>query len=188
MPRTSDARHRALETAERLFRSKGYAATGLAEILAESGAPKGSFYFHFPNGKAQLALEVMANYGARVRRDLAGLAARFEGDPPGFVDALVRAIGAEMAASDWRLGCAAHNLASEIAHSDPVLAAAVKAVFDDWLEVLAAALGGATAEVARARSLRLLAALEGARILAKLSRSTEPLRAVAEGWGSVERS
>lgn len=39
MPRTTDARGKALETAERLFRTQGYTATGLTQILEESGAP-----------------------------------------------------------------------------------------------------------------------------------------------------
>ncbi|WP_189558100.1 helix-turn-helix domain-containing protein, partial [Mesorhizobium sp. M2D.F.Ca.ET.153.01.1.1] len=53
MPRKTDAPARAIATAERLFRIQGYTATGLTQILEESGAPKGSFYFHFPRGKAQ---------------------------------------------------------------------------------------------------------------------------------------
>lgn len=42
-----------------LFHLKGYHATGLSQILKESGAPKGSLYYHFPNGKEQLALEAI---------------------------------------------------------------------------------------------------------------------------------
>ena len=55
MPRTSDAREMAIQIAERLFAEQGYAATGLTQIIEESGSPKGSFYFHFPGGKRQLA-------------------------------------------------------------------------------------------------------------------------------------
>jgi AcrR family transcriptional regulator len=62
MPRKTDARPRAIATAARLFRIQGYTATGLTQILKESGAPKGSFYFHFPRGKAQLAEEAIDQY------------------------------------------------------------------------------------------------------------------------------
>ncbi|WP_027257967.1 TetR/AcrR family transcriptional regulator [Leisingera aquimarina] len=49
-------RERLIRAAARLFRNKGYSGTGLAELLAEAGAPKGSLYHHFPNGKSDLAL------------------------------------------------------------------------------------------------------------------------------------
>lgn len=49
-------RDRLIATAARLFGQKGYCGTGLSEILAESQAPKGSLYHHFPDGKADLAL------------------------------------------------------------------------------------------------------------------------------------
>lgn len=48
-------RDRLVIAAAQLFRQKGYAATGLAEILAAAGVPKGSLYHHFPEGKADLA-------------------------------------------------------------------------------------------------------------------------------------
>ena len=48
-------RDRLVTAATRLFRQRGYDGTGLAEILAEAGVPKGSLYHHFPEGKADLA-------------------------------------------------------------------------------------------------------------------------------------
>lgn len=48
-------RDRLVTAAATLFRQKGYHATGLAEILAAAGVPKGSLYHHFPEGKADLA-------------------------------------------------------------------------------------------------------------------------------------
>lgn len=48
-------RDRLVLAATRLFRQRGYDGTGLSEILAEAGVPKGSLYHHFPEGKADLA-------------------------------------------------------------------------------------------------------------------------------------
>lgn len=48
-------RDRLIQTATRLFRQRGYDGTGLTEILAQAGVPKGSLYHHFPEGKADLA-------------------------------------------------------------------------------------------------------------------------------------
>lgn len=46
-----------IETAARLFRRRGYDGVGVALILQESGAPRGSLYHHFPGGKAEIAAE-----------------------------------------------------------------------------------------------------------------------------------
>ncbi|GAA3331467.1 hypothetical protein GCM10020331_088170 [Ectobacillus funiculus] len=43
------------------FQLQGYHATGLNQILTESETPKGSLYYHFPNGKEQLAIEAVNN-------------------------------------------------------------------------------------------------------------------------------
>ena len=48
-------RDRLVSAAATLFWRKGYHGTGLAEVLAEAGVPKGSLYHHFPDGKADLA-------------------------------------------------------------------------------------------------------------------------------------
>ena len=63
-PQTTDSgaqralptKDRLIRTAARMFRTHGYNGVGLNELLAEAGAPKGSLYHHFPNGKADLAL------------------------------------------------------------------------------------------------------------------------------------
>jgi TetR/AcrR family transcriptional repressor of lmrAB and yxaGH operons len=52
-----NSRTKLIKTASRLFQQQGYHATGLNQITKESGAPKGSLYYHFPSGKEQLAIE-----------------------------------------------------------------------------------------------------------------------------------
>ncbi|WP_121662096.1 TetR/AcrR family transcriptional regulator [Metabacillus litoralis] len=54
-----DSKEKILEIASRLFQLQGYHATGLNQIIKESGLPKGSLYHHFPNGKEELAIEAV---------------------------------------------------------------------------------------------------------------------------------
>ena len=48
-----------IQAATELFEEQGYHATGLAQILERSQAPKGSLYYYFPGGKQQLAVETI---------------------------------------------------------------------------------------------------------------------------------
>src|SRR3546814_14245285 len=43
----------------KLMSRRGYAGVGLNEIVEKSGAPKGSLYHHFPEGKEQLAVAAL---------------------------------------------------------------------------------------------------------------------------------
>src|SRR5918995_6164693 len=53
----NDTRIRMIEATALLLRQRGYHGTSLSDILSESGAPRGSLYFHFPGGKDQLVIE-----------------------------------------------------------------------------------------------------------------------------------
>ncbi|WP_211749276.1 TetR/AcrR family transcriptional regulator [Paenibacillus sp. Marseille-Q4541] len=66
----NDSRENILAAATRLFHLQGYHATGLNQILKESGAPKGSLYYHFPNGKEQLAIEAVHMMADFVEADI----------------------------------------------------------------------------------------------------------------------
>src|ERR1700759_4630174 len=76
MPRPDHSRAALIDIAATLFRRQGYAATGLNQILDESGVKPGSLYHHFPQGKQQLAAAVVERSGAAIeqllRRFLAG--------------------------------------------------------------------------------------------------------------------
>jgi len=52
---STDSRASMVRSAASLIRSRGVSATSLSDVLADSGAPRGSIYHHFPDGKAQLA-------------------------------------------------------------------------------------------------------------------------------------
>src|SRR5262245_34700403 len=58
-----------------LLECGGYSAAGLNQIIAASGAPRGSLYFHFPGGKDQLITESARQAGQFIEFVIAGVEA-----------------------------------------------------------------------------------------------------------------
>lgn len=71
----SNTREQILQTTCDLLEKQGYYGTGLNEIVKESGAPKGSLYYYFPDGKEQITAEAVLQSGRvtseRIRTGLA---------------------------------------------------------------------------------------------------------------------
>ena len=70
-----DTREHLLSTGEAVIRGKGFAAVGLAEILAEAGVPKGSFYHYFKSKEA-FGTDMLARYFQSYDRQLQQLLSR----------------------------------------------------------------------------------------------------------------
>src|SRR3954452_10807091 len=112
MPRQSDARGQMIESAAVLFRERGIHGTSFADVIAHSGAPRGSIYHHFPGGKAQLAEETMPHAGDEVAAWLER--AGPEGDVS---DALRRCVAGwrrTLERSGFRAGCPVVAVAVEV--------------------------------------------------------------------------
>jgi AcrR family transcriptional regulator len=182
MTRKTDARANAIAAAIRLFRRQGYTATGLSQILEESGAPKGSFYFHFPRGKVQLAEEAIDHYVASRIAVLHAISAETTGDALRFVHRLFDAFAAEMIASNFQYGCLMQNLANELPSLDAELTARVARGFADSTEIVAEHFKncGCVPEHASSTASALVAALEGARTIARLERTPAVFKALAD--------
>src|SRR2546430_15536785 len=63
---TSDSRARMVRSAASLIRTRGVTGTAFSDVLADSGAPRGSIYHHFPEGKGQLAADAIKWTSERV--------------------------------------------------------------------------------------------------------------------------
>ena len=61
MKKGNKSRQRLIQCAAELFWQNGYSATGISEILKQTGLPKGSFYFYFKS-KDELATAVTEYY------------------------------------------------------------------------------------------------------------------------------
>lgn len=66
----TNSRERIVETASNLFQTQGFHATGLNEIIKESGSPKGSLYYYFPNGKEELGVAAVEFAGKSIQQKI----------------------------------------------------------------------------------------------------------------------
>lgn len=181
MPRTSTARGDAIAAAADLFRRRGYSATGLETILAASGAPKGSFYHHFPGGKEDLAVEAIRLGGGQIMQRLEHAAAKAP-TAGALVTAVAAAQAAELRKSGYECGCPVATVTLELADSSDAVADASRSAFERWAEPLAGKLrtdGRADAEAARLARWAI-ANLEGALLLARASRDASIVTDAAE--------
>jgi TetR/AcrR family transcriptional repressor of lmrAB and yxaGH operons len=180
MPRTAQHRERLLQTAVRLFRQKGFASTGLSEILTRSGAPKGSLYHYFPDGKEEIGAEAVAAAGEVVASTLEGLLEQTRSGAD-FVQAYARLLARWIAASDFRDGCPIATTLLETAPGSERITSAGHEVLQHWTRLIGRAFerDGMSPDKAAERAVLVIAAIEGALLLSRVQRSTAPIEAVA---------
>ncbi|MQS10902.1 TetR family transcriptional regulator [Streptomyces kaniharaensis] len=171
-----ETRARLIAGTRALIEAQGYFGTGVNHIVAESGAPRGSLYFHFPEGKDQLVAAALTQAGQEIEDLLNALAA--EGvDAGALTRRLTEIFASRLERSDYAKGCPIATVALEVAGTNEPLRAVCSAVYGSWQRVLADRLeaegfGPLEAETAAGQALALL---EGAVLLASVRRSREPL-------------
>src|SRR3954465_39815 len=97
-------RDRMVEAAVTGLRANGLAGAGINQVIAASGAPKGSLYHYFPGGKLQLAREALERFGEQRREELGAVLAG-DAEPALKIRRLFRRAAKGMALDDYRLGC-----------------------------------------------------------------------------------
>jgi AcrR family transcriptional regulator len=168
-------RERMIQSAGTLLRERGLAGTSFREVLAHSGAPRGSIYHHFPDGKNQLVEEAVRAAGVAGAQMIAAAA---DGDPVATLRTFIRLWGLGLESSDYEAGCPLVAVTIAAGAEEPGLRAAAAEAFAVWHEALAAGLREAGLPRARARRLAttILAAVEGAVILSKAQHNGQPLK------------
>jgi TetR/AcrR family transcriptional regulator, lmrAB and yxaGH operons repressor len=173
---TSEAADAMVASAVKLLAMHGFQATSFSSVLKDSGAPRGSIYHHFPEGKDQLVAAAIDLAGARALAFTDSFRGRTAIEIVDAFTALWRAI---LVRSGFQAGCAV--LAVTVSADVPELVDRAAAIFRSWREGLGQALEEAGNEATRARSLAvtIIAACEGATVLCRAEQSLEPLDAVA---------
>lgn len=170
-------RDQILDAATRLIHLRGYHCTSLDDVLRDSGVGKGNFYYYFKS-KEELGYAIIDRVIERfVQETLAPALAEADGDACAQLRAFLDRVLETHRERNCVGGCAMGNLASELCEVHEGFRQRLADVFAYWRSTLA----GVLAEGQRRQQIRpevdpssaaqfVVASLEGAILLAKLSR------------------
>jgi AcrR family transcriptional regulator len=175
---TTDSRASMVRSAASLIRTRGVSGTSLADVLADSGAPRGSIYHHFPRGKDQLAGDAIAWTSDRVlahQRTCRATTAK------GVLECFIDMWRQVVLSSHGTAGCVVAGVAIDTVGETPGLMDVVRTSFRSWIDLLSDQLAatGVPAQRAPTIATATVAGLEGALILCRAEGGIGPLETVA---------
>lgn len=169
-------REQIIETTSHLLEQQGYFATGLNQIVQESGAPKGSLYYYFPEGKEELTAEAIERSARTFTTIIETELARYA-DPAEAIEQFMRGLAEHVEASECRGGAPVATVALETAGRSERLTAACQAAYAGYQQAFGNYLASHSISTERAAHLATLivAAIEGGIILSRTQRNARPL-------------
>ncbi len=185
----SDTKDRILETSGELFRRQGYMGTGVKQIVEEAGAPFGSLYHFFPGGKEELGAETIRRSGALYGLLFVELVGP-DVDLVTGVSNFFAGAAQTLRETDYADACPIATVALEVSSTNEELRQACADVFDVWIKggTERFVAEGIQRKEARRLVIQMLAALEGAFVLSRALRSTEPVELAGRAAAELIRS
>lgn len=177
-------RQKILDAAVGLIQQKGVRSTSIDDVLKASGTGKSQFYHYF-GSKDLMVREVIAAQAKDLPTDHEGILATLStiDDIGSWIDAMVEAFEEGL----YPNGCPIGNLASELAAASEEHRQNLAQTFARWEQALAEGLRSMRARdllslQAEPESLAMfiVSSIEGAFLLAKTDRNSEPLKAVKD--------
>jgi TetR/AcrR family transcriptional regulator, lmrAB and yxaGH operons repressor len=174
-----DTRTNMLISAAEVMRERGAAGVTIDEVLARSGAPRGSVYYHFPEGRNQILTEAVRYAGDAITADIDAAAER---GAMALLRQFVKFWEGLLADSDFNAGCPVVAAAIGCAGDELQLTAEAGQIFARWRTALTRAFiaDGFFESDADSLAVMTIAALEGAVVLCRSTRSSDPLRKVED--------
>lgn len=173
---SDSVKQKMIEGAIQLLATKGLQATSFSEVLKLTGAPRGSIYHHFPEGKDQLVAAAIEVQGARVVKLMETKRGATAVEITRFFLEAWRSL---LIKTDFRAGCSV--LAITVASDSELLLKQASAIFAAWQVQLADMfiLAGVAKDLAGDFSAELISASEGAVVMARAQRGIQPFERVA---------
>ncbi|GAA4087050.1 TetR/AcrR family transcriptional regulator [Nocardioides kongjuensis] len=172
---------RLAESMLELIQTSGYSGTGLNAVIEHAEAPRGSIYFHFPEGKEGLGVAAVELAAQRFEALIVEAAAD-AGGPAEAVRHAIEALTTIVAESDFRLGCPVSVVTLEMGAESERLRQACATAFESWISPTAAFLeaSGVAPDEAHSLATVVVSTIEGAVIVSRALRSTQPLESAAD--------
>jgi TetR/AcrR family transcriptional repressor of nem operon len=169
----ADTRGRIVEAARFLFWEKGYAATGLAELLARAGANSGSFY-HFFDSKDAVLRTVLETYHDSLQPVVVGPAFEGRNQPIDRIFALLAGYRERLVSTDCQYGCPIGRLALELDPENTPAHALIARNFTAWRDAVETCARDAGMASPKDVAAFVLTVMEGAVMQSRAYRSIEP--------------
>jgi len=173
---TGEVRERMIAGAMALLARRGLSGASFSDVLSATGAPRGSLYHHFPNGKRELVAAAVERAGLVLAEALAPVA----GAPAeAVVERFLAIWRTVLTRSECEAGCAVMAVAAAPESAEMMAQAA--GVFRAWSAQLTDLLGrgGVPGGEASSFAMMMIASVEGAVALSRAEHSLEPFEAVA---------
>lgn len=176
MPAKPKHRDAIVSAAAALFRKRGYSGTGLSDIVELSGAPKGSLYHYFPNGKLSIAEAAVRASASKSAKTIEELASKHK-NPGRIVRAYAELLAKWMKASGFRDGSPIATVLLETAPDDAAITAAGREAYTELKELFSQRLIAKGVPAAPAKRLAGLvtSTLDGSLIQARVEQSEAPI-------------
>lgn len=183
MAKNTAAKTVIIETAARLFQTQGYHGTGLNQIIRESGAPKGSLYYYFPEGKEQLAVAAVKRTADMVAERIQSGMISLSGDPAVMLQTFIYHMADSYDEGEHQAGLPVAAVALEMADQSESIREACLEAYEQWHRIIADQLtqSGMPVNIAEEAAATVNAMIEGAFITVRLQGNAEPLRQIAKG-------
>lgn len=174
-------REKILQAASILMEKQGYHATGINEIIKKSGAPKGSVYYYFPDGKEQIASEAVIQAGkffsARIQTGKEEQSSSAQ-----VIRDFLYKVADHMEKTNFYTGSTLTMIAMESATQSKRVNKACREAYERLIGSFKDILvdGGTEKAAATGIAEMIVAAVEGAIVLSRTFHTADPLRRLAD--------
>jgi TetR/AcrR family transcriptional repressor of nem operon len=161
---------------------RGFNSTGIEAILRKADVPKGSFYHYF-HSKQDFGLSVLDHFAAGINRIFDSYLTDESVSPVSRLKNCIESLVARFETNNCSIGCLAANMGQELADQSEEFRQKLSEIFRSWTGhfercIREAQKCGEISEDIPPESIAefLISGFEGALLISKVKKSTEPLR------------